>query len=279
MRYSSRFFLYAPFALFVCLAIAVVALWWREAGAWTRKIDALNNHEIMPGVILHFGSRQIAGFPFRVDTIFKDFRISVAGPHAFQWQAEEFALHRLTYADVKTVFEAGGRQTLSWKADSGKAQAFVFLPGSIRADALINAGKLSRFDLVLVALASEKLTAGRVEIHLRHDPALDAIDLVAFGENLSTPSHKPILYAKIDSRITVAQSLKGLLSGDAEWRAAAEAWRNAEGRIELVDVQSKDGTATIEAKTDVMLDAQHRLTGKLSKEIFGLSQIATGPLY
>ncbi len=82
MRYSSRFFLYAPFALFVCLAVAVMALWWRAAGAWTRKLDALNGHEIMPGVIfILVRSQTIAGFPFRLDTMFRDFRISVAGPH------------------------------------------------------------------------------------------------------------------------------------------------------------------------------------------------------
>ena len=108
MRYSSRFFLYAPFSLFVILAIAVGVQWWREASAWSQKIDALNGHEIAPGITLHFASRQLTGFPFRVDTVFKDLRLSFAGPRAFKWKAEDFALHRLSYGSGKTVFEAGG---------------------------------------------------------------------------------------------------------------------------------------------------------------------------
>ncbi len=279
MRYSSRFFLYAPFCLFVILAVAVGVQWWREAGAWTKQIDALNGHEISPGVTLHFSSRQIAGFPFRVDTIFKDFRLSFAGPRAFQWQTENFALHRLSYGSGKTVFEAGGKQTFSWIGSDTRPGHFAFLPGSIRADAITANGKLTRFDLVLVAFDSPRVTAGRIEVHLRHDPKADALDLVAFAESLSLPQQKPLLYAKMDSRITMAQFLKGLMSGDADWRTALEAWRGGEGRIELIDVQSKEKYAATDTTGRMMIDGQHQLAGTLAKEMFGLSKLGTAPLY
>ncbi len=279
MRYSSRFFLYGPFSLFVILAVAVGVQWWREAGAWTKQIDALNGHEISPGVTLHFSSRQIAGFPFRVDTIFKDVRISFAGPRAFKWQTEQFALHRLSYGSPKTVFEAGGKQTFSWIGSDGKPASFNFLPGSVRAGALTANGRLARFDLVIVAFDSPQVTAGRIEVHLRHDPKLDALDLIAFADNLALPQQKPILYAKLDTRITMAQFLKGMLSGDADWRTALEAWRGGVGRVELVDVQSKAKYAAIDTTGRVMLDSQHRLTGTLAKEMFGLSKFETAPLY
>lgn len=279
MRYSSRFFLYAPFSLFVILAVAVGVQWWREAGAWTKRIDALNGQEISPGVTLHFASRQIAGFPFRVDTIFKDFRLSFAGPRAFQWQTEDFALHRLSYGSGKTVFEAGGKQTFSWIGSNSKQAHFDFLPGSIRAGALTAHGKLARFDLVVVAFDSPNVTAGRIEVHLRHDPKIDALDLIAFADSLSLPGQKPLLHAQMDSRITMAQFLKGLLSGDADWRTALEAWRGGEGRIELVDVQSKEKLAAIDTKGRLTLDGQHQLTGTLAKEMFGLSKLGSAPLY
>ena len=279
MRYSSRFFLYAPFSLFVILAVGVGVQWWREASAWTKQIDALNGQEIGPGVTLHFSSRQIAGFPFRVDTIFKDFRITFAGPRTFKWRTEDFALHRLSYGSGKTVFEAGGKQTLSWIGSDGKPAGFAFLPGSVRADAITANGRLTRFDLVIVAFDSPKVTAGRIEFHLRHDPKIDALDLVTFADNLSLPQQKPLLHAQMDSRITMAQFLNGMLSGDADWRTVLEAWRGGEGRIELTDVQSKEKFAAIDTKGRMMLNGQHQLTGTLATEMFGLSELATAPLY
>jgi hypothetical protein len=275
MRYSSRFFLYAPFSVFVILAVAVGVQWWREASAWSQKIDALNGHEIAPGITLHFASRQLTGFPFRVDTVFKDFRLSFAGPRAFKWHAEDFALHRLSYGSGKTVFEAGGKQSFSWIGSDGRPAEFSFLPGSVRADAITNNGRLARFDLVMVAFDSPKVTAGRIEVHLRHDPKIDALDLVVFADSLSLPQQKTIDYAKVDSRITMAQFLKGMLSGDADWRTALEAWRGGEGRIELVDVQSKPNAT----KGRMILDGNHALDGTLTREMFGLTKLESAPLY
>lgn len=275
MRFSSRFFLYAPFSLLVILAVLVSIEWWRQANEWSRKIDSLNGQEIAPGITLHFTGRQLAGFPFRVDTVFKNFRLSFAGPRAFQWRAEDFALHRLSYGSGKTVFEAAGKQEFSWTGSDGNPVSFSFLPGSVRADAITEKGRLVRFDLVLVALDAPKLSAGRIEVHLRQDPKIDAIDLVAFANSLSPPGRPTISHAKINSRITMAQFLKGMLSGDADWRTALEAWRLAGAHIDLLDVQAKD----IRTTGRLALDSSHALKGTLSHEILGLAALQSAPLY
>jgi hypothetical protein len=275
MRFSSRFFLYAPFSILVILAVLVGVQWWREASAWSKEIDALNGHEIAPGVTLHFAKRQLSGFPFRVDTTFKDLRISLAGPRAFQWQAEDFALHRLSYGSGKTVFEAGGRQSFSWIGSDGATHDFTFLPGSVRADAITANGRLVRFDLVLAALDAPKITAGRIEVHARRDPKQDALDLVAFADSLSLPSHKTISYAKADMRIAMAQFLDGMLSGDADWRTALDAWRAAGAHIDLVDLQADGSHAT----GRLTLDNTHALKGALSRDLFGGRAFQSAPLY
>ncbi|HVZ69184.1 MAG TPA: DUF2125 domain-containing protein [Rhizomicrobium sp.] len=275
MRYSSRFFLYAPFSILVILALLVSVQWWREAHAWSQKIDALNGREIAPGIVLHFSKRQLSGFPFRVDTTFKNFRISFAGPRAFKWQAEDFALHRLSYGSGKTVFEAGGRQSFSWIGRDGKQAEFAFLPGSVRADAITSDGRLARFDLVIVALDAPDITAGRLEVHARHDPKIDALDLVIFARSLTLPARKTVDDAKADMRITMAQFLKGMLSGDADWRTALDAWRAAGAHVDLVEVQSRPDSAT----GRLMLDNTHALKGALSREIVGLTAFESAPLY
>src|SRR5215472_12801685 len=81
MNYSSRFFLYAPLALFLLLAAGASAVWWREASALSARLDALNGHEAMPGVTLRFASKTVGGFPFNIDVVFKDFRVEIRTPH------------------------------------------------------------------------------------------------------------------------------------------------------------------------------------------------------
>ena len=46
MRYSSRFFLYGPFLMFVALAAGVMIYWWISASALSQRLDALNGREI-----------------------------------------------------------------------------------------------------------------------------------------------------------------------------------------------------------------------------------------
>src|SRR4051794_12137854 len=98
MRYSSRFFLYAPILGLLILAAFAMIHWWVDATAFAKRLDAANGHEIMPGVKLSFVAKKIAGFPFRLDTILKGVRVEVAettGP--VTWSSEDFAMHVLTY--------------------------------------------------------------------------------------------------------------------------------------------------------------------------------------
>jgi hypothetical protein len=160
MRYSSRFFLYAPFVGLLLLAGIAMANWWIKASALAAKLDAVNGHEIMPGVRLSFAEKRLAGFPFRMDTILKNLRVEVAemgGP--IVWTSERFAMHALTYGRVQVIIEAAGRQTLSWHDAHGGAHIFAFLPGTFRASALLQQSKLIRFDGEIVDLDGSEFRA------------------------------------------------------------------------------------------------------------------------
>ena len=52
MRYSNRFFLYAPLALLLILAAVVVSHWWKVAGALDTRLKAMKGHDAVPGVTL-----------------------------------------------------------------------------------------------------------------------------------------------------------------------------------------------------------------------------------
>src|SRR6476661_125023 len=147
MRYSSRFFLYAPILGLLLLAAIAMTNWWLTASALAKHLDAVNRHEIMPGVRFSFSEKRLAGFPFRMDTLLKNLRVEIAevgGPVV--WTSDEFAMHVLAYGRVQAVLEAAGRQTLSWHDANGSPHSFAFLPGTFRASALLQRGKLIRFD-------------------------------------------------------------------------------------------------------------------------------------
>src|SRR5665213_354287 len=98
MRYSSRFFLYAPLALLLLLTAAVVIHWWKVAGALDTRLKAMKGHEAVPGVTLDWANLTISGFPFRLDVMFDGLSVKGAGPHGpFAWKGDKFAVHALTY--------------------------------------------------------------------------------------------------------------------------------------------------------------------------------------
>ena len=129
---------------------------------------------IAPGVTLHFSSRALAGFPFRVDAVLENMRIDVATPHGpATWKAEHFALHMLDYGRLQFVFEAAGKQTISWHDEKGAAHGLSFTPALLRASANAGGGTLSRFDIELYGAATQAVAVTHSELHIRHDPDAD----------------------------------------------------------------------------------------------------------
>src|SRR6185312_2746184 len=109
MTYSSRFWLYAPLALFLALALWAMGHWWSVAHALDRKLIAMNGHQAIPGVTLSWKSHTISGFPFRMDVVFDDFKMRAEAPRgAIIWHSDHFASHALTYGRTQDIFEAAG---------------------------------------------------------------------------------------------------------------------------------------------------------------------------
>jgi len=146
MRYSSRFFLYAPFLVLIVIAIAAMLRWWTVADAFESWLLHANGREIAPGIRLRFASEEMGGFPFRVDTVLSGRRARGEVRARIGFLARRrFAIHGLTYGRVQEIFEAGGVQTLSWTMPGGAAGRLVFTPGSLRASAILAEGALARF--------------------------------------------------------------------------------------------------------------------------------------
>jgi hypothetical protein len=226
-KYSSRFWLYAPTALFLTLAIAVMIHWWLTADAFEKKLAALKGHEAIPGVTLDWTSVQVGGFPFRLDTDFTNFRIAGAGAHGpAAWESEKFALHALTYGRRQNVYEAAGRQQVRWTGADGSTHVASFLPGSMRGSSILDAQGLKRFDLDIAGMAGRDFAFTRFQFHMRQGPT--GLDLMLKADALAQTANLQV-YASLSQ----AEAWAPLLRGEISWPGAGAAWRARGGKVSL----------------------------------------------
>ena len=239
MSYSSRFWLYAPLALFLGLAIWVMTHWWLVAKDMDQKLIALNGHQAIPGVRVFWDKQTISGFPFRLDVVFENLSVRAEAPRGpITWHSDRFALHALTYGRTQDVFEAAGQQTLAWIDADRAPHQITFLPATLRASVIENARGVSRFDLDMLDAGGKgtdgaTFTIGRAQFHVRRDPKTDALDLVlsAVEAKGPTPFGDHIRTLEIYNTVTQGKAFTRLLAGKTGWMDALMAWRHDGGMI------------------------------------------------
>ncbi len=280
MKYSSRFFLYAPLALFLTLAAATGVYWWSVAGALSARLDAMNGRAAMPGVTLNFASKTVSGFPFNLDVVFAGFRVTVATPHGpSTWTAEKFALHALTYGREQMIFEAAGRQALTWHDLAGRAHAMPFEVGELHASAIAQAAMLSRVDVDLIGFGSPALTAARVQLHARPAPHADALeifataDVVHLSPRLASLFGPDIASVKLNATAGPGKPFQALRGGRADWIGALESWRGANGVLAVDDLEIAWDKLSAVGKGRLTLDPGHAVDGVLDFKVAGIETL------
>jgi hypothetical protein len=273
MKFSSRFWLFAPLAMFFALAGWAMAHWWAVAQAVDKKLTALNGHEALPGITVSYASKTISGFPFNIDILFTGFVVEGQGAHGpFRWTTEKFALHRLTYGRPQDIYEAAGNQSLSWTDGHGQSHQLKFLPGLLHASTVMDAQGLLRFDLEAVAAAGSDgagvaFTAAHSQLHLRRDPKANALDLMVSGDDIRTKGDIAGLFGdrikslKLYATLTQGQAFAPLLEGKSSWPAASENWRNKGGQVTIGQVAIASSSLNLTA--NAFSDSGNDLRGVL----------------
>lgn len=280
MKYSSRFFLYAPLAVFLAIAAGVSFMWWREANALSARLDAMNGHPAMPGVGLHFASKTVSGFPFNLDVVFEDFRVEVAAGHGpCSWRSEKFALHALTYGREQMIFEAAGRQVLTWHDLKGKRHALPFEIGSLHASAIEGTRGVSRIDVVLLGFESAALTAGKTELHARIAPGgrsieiASAADVVHLSPPLASLFGEDVAQVRLNASASPSTAFDGLRAGRTDWASALETWRKANGTLSVGDLEISWTGISAQGHGSLGLDERHAVQGLLDFKVAGIQTL------
>lgn len=274
MNYSHRFWLFGPVGLFAILMLGLAAYWFVASHAVSAKLDAINGHEIAPGIKLRFTQKTMRGFPFRIDGELDGFRVEVATSHGpAVWTAERFAFHALTYGRTQYVFEAAGNQIVAWHKDSGALRSYQFLPGLLRGSMIAGHGELSRFDLEAIDVDSPDLSAAQFQMHLRKDPKLDALDFhvtangVHIAEDLKPPFGSNMKLFHVEGLVSPGTSFDRLLEGKDDWRAATEDWRKRDGGVLVKALALNWGDINATGKGALTVDEMHRPKGALQIKV------------
>jgi hypothetical protein len=283
MRYSSRFFLWAPFALLLALGLGVSARWWSVAHQLSAKLDAMNHHEVIPGVKMDFASKSLSGFPFNVDTIFHDLTFTVAGPHgSIAWRSENFASHALTFGGEHWIYEAAGHQRLTWTDAHGKQRGLAFEVASLHASASITDTRLERVDLDLFGFNSPALSIARTQFHARRNPGADQLDMIVEMDemHLSPPLRgacgETVGHVKIDGNFSNGSTFRTALSGNVPWQSGFDAWRKQGGRFFLAHGDFACSSSSTFVQGQIGLDDQKRPRGLLTAQIAGFAALRNG---
>jgi len=266
LKYSSRFWLYAPLALFLGLTAWAMSHWWSVAGALDNKLKAMNGHQAIPGVTVSWSSQAVSGFPFRLDVVFSNLQVRAEAPRgALVWHSDQFALHALSYGGAHYIYEAAGPQTLAWSDADNQRHRLSFLPASLHASSIAGSSGLARFDLDMVGASGKDndggaFTAAHVQLHMRRDPKSDALDLMESATDVTapaTPFGGHIKSLEFYSQVTQGSAFARLLAGRAGWMDALMAWRHQKGEIVKGPVHIQSSAVTTD-KMDAALEPQLR---------------------
>ncbi len=242
MKYSSRFFLYAPLGAFLVVLAVIGVHWWIMASALSDRLAAMNGQEVMPGVTFRYASRRISGFPFSLDTQFHNVVLTVASPNGpTRWRVEKFASHALTYGRNEAIFEAAGHQTLQWTRPDGSMGTLPFAVGSLHASAIVRNGSLARFDLDVVGFGSKPFTAQRIQLHARRRTGnkLEFLASVAAPRptsNICSGQLDPLSTVELSGAVSHADQFAALLAGRRSWTSTTRQWRGAGGHLQYLFV-------------------------------------------
>jgi hypothetical protein len=199
------------------------------------------------------------------------------GPSA--WKSQDFAMHSLTYGREQIIFEAAGRQLLSWTDLDGVHHALPFEVGEWHASSITDERGLKRFDMDLIGFGSPALTAARVQMHARLDPAGTGIDLAGAADQVRPSPALASLFGDTMSQVRLNASVSPLLVFDAlrmgrsDWQDTLEGWRKAGGALQIDDLELSWDRLSVMGKGALSLDETHSVQGLLDFKVAGIEKL------
>jgi hypothetical protein len=277
----SRFWLYAPYVLVLCVVLGWAGFWFMVKGRVASGFDQWLAKEANAGRDWACERRSIAGFPFRIE-------VKCAGltlvrrndPSAPALSLGPLLVLAQIYDPRLVIGETPGPLTATW-ADGRKGEMSW---ASARMSLRSSSAGLERASLLLdkpvfasTGLEMEPVRAAKLEAHLRPAPARTAeqaydlsMDMAALslaGLDQLAGTREPA-DVKLAATVTHAGAFLGGLTP-----ATLETWRAAGGAVEFSNFGIAKNRSVLEGAGWLGLDDQRRIRGRIEASQSGIDQI------
>ena len=131
----------------------------------------------------------------------------------------------------------------------------------------------------LIGFGSPALTAARVQIHARLNPAGNGIDIVAEMDSVRPSPPLASLFGETLTQVRLNASASSLNAFDsirharAGWQDALERWRKADGNLRVDDLELSWDRLSAMGKGALSLDDTHAVQGLLDFKVAGIQTL------
>ncbi|HEY8383296.1 MAG TPA: DUF2125 domain-containing protein [Microvirga sp.] len=271
----SRFWLYTPFLLLALVAVAWSVAWFVIRGRAGEALDRLLAAEAGAGREWTCTDRRIGGYPFRIEVACAQLTLkhgALTGSFGRVQSVAQVYQPRHVITDIAGPLTlTDGQATLEarWRLleTSVRASSRGFERGSLVAEE-------PQIRVTGPGLGETALASGRLEAHLRPNPARapeGAYDAAISATQARLPGLDALIGGgeptdlQIDLTATQAQGFRGRPVVEE-----VERWRQAGGRLDVLQLALAKGARRVQAKGELRLDELHRPAGEFAVSAAGV---------
>ncbi|MBZ6077706.1 DUF2125 domain-containing protein [Microvirga puerhi] len=275
---SNRFWLYTPFALLLLVAVAWSIGWFIIRSRTTDSIDTWFGLEAKAGRQWTCQDRTVQGFPFRIEVTCGSLNLTHGAITASFGRVESVAQvyqPRFVITEIEGPLRlTDGTSTIEGRWDLLQTSVHATTAGLQRLSAVANNPTVTVTGLTPDPIV---VSSRETEFHVRPDPSRSqdkAYDVALSLDKAQIPALNNLLGSaeptdlQADLTITQAEGFRGRPIAEE-----LERWRNDGGRLAVEMLSLNKGARRIEAKGELGIDADHRLSGTLNVAASGLDSL------
>lgn len=282
-RRASRVWLFAPFVLVGLVVVGWSVAWFLIRDRVADELDRVLGVQATLGRTWTCADREIAGFPFRIEISCATLALRAPAQGLTLDLGPSRAVAQV-YQPRHVIVNVGGPLRLE-TPEARVAANWALMEASIR-----NLGRgteqlalvIDRPDGTVETAALPQpvtVTSDRVQVYARPAPdaAAGALDVVVRADAVSAPALDEALAVTGPAEVELQMRARGVREAVARRDdpvAAARAWRDAGGRIDIEVVSVRTPAAAFSLTGALELDGQNRPQGAIEASGWGLGPIA-----
>ncbi|GGE51075.1 hypothetical protein GCM10007276_30130 [Agaricicola taiwanensis] len=274
--------IYLPALLLLIVAVGWCIFWWVASSRLEASVDHWLQREAAAGRIYDCGSRDVGGFPFRLEIdCLKPVATLPADGGSINLSAERLVAVAQIYRPTHVIGQFEGPLTASYPDLPQATAEWSFAGASFSG----NSERLENVSLVVDGLSLKTaqtqepiVTTTKLEAHARPTPeaGAGAYDLIARMDEAAIPFVNDLLGSAAPTDLELQASIRGLDSiAGATTAERLQAFAASGGNLRIALARLARGDVALQSVGQLMLDDSGRPTGELDVTVRGAEKLAS----